>query len=49
MEMGLGMGKGMGMGKEMRMEKEGGAELGTQVREEVEALSLPVQSLSPAL
>lgn len=37
------------MGKEMRMAKEGGAELGIQVMEVEEVLSLLVQSLSPVL
>lgn len=41
------MGKETGM--EIKREKEGGAELETQVMEVVEVLSLLVQSLSPVL
>lgn len=40
---------GQEMGKEMKRKMEQGAELGIQVMEEVEVLSLLVQSLSPAL
>lgn len=40
---------GQETGKEMKRETEGAAELGIQAMEEVEVLSLLVQSLSPAL
>lgn len=40
---------GKGMGKEMKRVMEGQAELEIQVTEEVEALSLLAQSLSPVL